>query len=605
MFRYKMLFTAIAVALAATARADDSVAVQPTVQVTASRVAETIAQTLADVSVITREDIDASGAADLLDLLRLQAGIEVARTGGAGAQTSVFMRGTAPNQMLVLLNGVRIASVNTGALAWEQLPLNAVQRIEIVRGPRASYWGSDAIGGVIQIFTRKLQGPLAAVQYGTHADASGSAGYGQWGDNGGFSVIAGLRHVTGYPTATPDNAYAYDGLDDGYRSRNLAAQGAYAMGAQTLSGNLLVSDANVEFPNGSTVQGRSHVIEQVMGMNLSGQLTAWWSERISVGQERESTTTPVYAASLTSHRNSIGWQNDFLIAPQQHLIAGIDYYQEHGLSTDTELTNTIYDEHRHNTGVYGGWQGRLDALDWELSGRRDDNSRFGSANTGALGAGYRVSAGARITGSFGQGFRSPTFNEQFSPGFGGYFAGNPDLRPERSHSSQLGLELTPIDGLNINASRYRTDVEDLINFVGPLNRAQNIGRARIDGTELTADWKSGPWSIAANATWQNPRNLDDDSELLRRARKKANVLVMREITPRISAGLELTASGPTRDISATNAGYALINARMSIALSPAWQLRLRAENLTGRDDTLVQGYRTPGRSGFVEILWQP
>src|SRR6185295_7360273 len=120
---------------------------QPTIEVTASRVAETVDASLADVSVITRSEIEASVAPDLLELLRLQPGVDVVRTGGAGQQTSVFLRGSNSNHVLVLVDGVRVASANTGAFAFENLPLDAVERIEIVRGPRASYWGSDAIGG--------------------------------------------------------------------------------------------------------------------------------------------------------------------------------------------------------------------------------------------------------------------------------------------------------------------------------------------------------------------------------------------------------------------------------------------------------------------------
>src|SRR5665213_2401655 len=148
MYRFSDLFVALFATLGANAHAD-APRVQPTVQVTASRVAETVDQTLADVSVITRQQIDASVARDVLDVLRLEAGVELYRTGGPGQQTSLFLRGTNPNQVLVLIDGVRAASTNTGQLALEQLPLDTVERIEIVRGPRASYWGSDAIGGVI------------------------------------------------------------------------------------------------------------------------------------------------------------------------------------------------------------------------------------------------------------------------------------------------------------------------------------------------------------------------------------------------------------------------------------------------------------------------
>ena len=169
-----LLSASIFCALVAPAFADEA-NLQPEVVVTASRVARTADTTLADVSVITREDIDASATHDISDLLRLQAGIDVARTGGPGGQTSIFLRGTNNNHVLVLIDGIRVAALGTGVFTWETLPLDTIERIEIVRGPRASYWGSDAIGGVVQIFTRKLDAPR--VSLATHyGDVSANVG---------------------------------------------------------------------------------------------------------------------------------------------------------------------------------------------------------------------------------------------------------------------------------------------------------------------------------------------------------------------------------------------------------------------------------------------
>ena len=204
-------------AATAVARADE-IETQPTVQVTASRVPETVDSTLADVTVITRDEIDASASRDVLDLLRLQAGVDLYRTGGAGQQTSLFLRGTNANHVLVLIDGVRASSANTGAFAFEWLPLDAVERIEIVRGPRASYWGSDAIGGVIQIFTRKLDGPRVAAGYGTYDDAAGAAGIGHWDGQNGYTVQVGARHVGGFSATNPSIC---NGPDDPSRIRKM------------------------------------------------------------------------------------------------------------------------------------------------------------------------------------------------------------------------------------------------------------------------------------------------------------------------------------------------------------------------------------------------
>jgi vitamin B12 transporter len=607
MFRFSVLFIAVSAALGAAAHADEA-QIQPTVQVTASRVAETVDQTLADVSVITRQEIDASVARDVIDLLRLEAGIDLYRTGGAGQQTSLFLRGTNTNQVLVLIDGVRAASANTGAFAFEQLPLDAVERIEIVRGPRASYWGSDAIGGVIQIFTRKLEGPRVALGYGSYRDADGSAGIGHWAGANGYSVQVGARHVGGFSPTNPgicngpnDPYCPYDGDNDGYRNTNLAARGAYTLGNQILSAALFRNQGQVQFD-----QGYSNIIEQTAGVNLEGELSANWSHRLSLGNAREDLNTPTYTTLYLTRRNSLLWQNEFRLDENQHVVAGIDLVHDHGETRDTSTNLPQYRDSRDNRALFAGWRGTFGALDSEVSVRHDDNSEFGGANTGSLALGWRINDLLRIYANAGQGFRSPTLNEQFSPGYGGYFAGNPNLRPERSRSSELGLEFAPSANQRIKANLYSTRIRDLIDFAGPKNQAENVARAKIDGAELSYQISQGPWSARASYTWNDPRNEDTASVLLRRAKQKVSGVLERRFGERFSGGTEIVHVGPRADYGDVNLpAYTLVNLRARYELNRAWSLSARIENLTDRDYELVHGYNTPGRSGFLDIVWQP
>ena len=580
------------------ARAQELVT-EPTIEVTAARVAQTVDASLADVTVITRADIDKSGAADLYDLLRGQAGVDIVRSGGAGAQTSLFLRGTNSNHVLVLIDGVRAASTETGGVDWSQFPLDGIERIEIVRGPRAAYWGSDAIGGVIQIFTRKLRGPNVALQYGSYADASGSAGIGQWNERGGFSVQAGLRHVTGYPNTTPDN-FSYSPLDDGYRSRNFSAQGAWHFGAQTLSGTLTRNDADTEFAGGT-----SHTIDQTFGVNLDGAITDGWSDHLGVGDNRRDLLTPAYDSLFKSRRQTLTWQNTFALDDHQQLVAGIDYAHEHGVSLDTTVTAPVYDATRHNAGLFAGWHGARGGFDWELAARHDHNSQFGGATTGSLAAGFRFDPQWRITASFGQGFRAPDLDELYSPGYFGYYAGNPDLKPERSRSGELGVQWTPTAAWEVKLAAYHSDIDELINFSGPLNAAMNIDRAKIDGAEFTTSWRADGWHFNGNATVQNPRDADSGTQLLRRPKRKADLHLDRDFSDRISAGIELYAQGTSQDFGGPLGGFALWNATLGVKLAPGWALHLRAENLADRGYTVVRGFAPPGRSGWIELVWRP
>ena len=595
--------------LAATAAARaDEIETQPTVQVTASRVPETVDATLADVTVITREEIDASGSRDVLDLLRLQAGVDLYRTGGAGQQTSLFLRGTNANHVLVLIDGVRAASANTGAFAFEWLPLDAVERIEIVRGPRASYWGSDAIGGVIQIFTRKLEGPRVAAGYGSYDDAAGAAGIGHWDGQNGYTVQVGARHVGGFSATNPsicngpDDPYcSYNPDDDGFRNTNLVARGARTLGSQLLSASLYRSQGEVEFD-----QGNSNVIEQDAGVNLEGDLAPGWSHRLSIGNAREDLSTPTYFTSYFTRRDSLIWQNDFKVTDTQRLIAGIDFLHEHGETRDTFGGTALYDDSRNDTAVFGGWQAGFGSFDSEISLRRDDNSEFGGATTGSAALGWRYNEVLRIYASYGEGFRSPTLNEQFSPGYGGAFAGNPDLDPERSHSTELGIELTPWQGQRFGANLYSTRVRDLISFTGPNFQAENIARASIDGAELTYDADVAAWHTHLAYTYDDARDDATDSPLVRRPKNKFDAIVERRFGERFGAGAEVVAADKADDIAGTTlAGYAIVNLRATYAISADWRLTGRIENLFDRDYALVHGYNTPGLSGFLEIVWQP
>ncbi len=605
--RHSMLFFALSGVLCGIARADD-VDLQPTVQVTASRIAETVDQTLADVSIITRADIDASVSRDVLDLLRLEAGVDLYRTGGAGQQTSLFLRGTNANQVLVLIDGVRTGAATTGAYAFEQLPLDAVERIEIVRGPRASYWGSDAIGGVIQIFTRRLEGPRVALGYGSDADAAGSAGIGHWNGNNGYSLQVGARHVGGFSATNagicngPDDPFcSHNPDDDAFRKTHLSARAAHTVGSQLLSGSFMRSQGQTEFD-----QGYSNIIQQIAGINLEGELGPNWSHRLAVGHAREDLATPVYNAHYQTRRNSVLWQNEFRLGERQRLNAGVELVDERGETRDTSTGIPRYDGERDNHALFGGWRGTFGALDSELSLRHDDNSAFGGATTGSLALGWRFNDQWRAYASAGQGFRSPTMNELYDPGYGGWFAGNPNLDPERSRSAELGLEFTVSATQRFKANLYSTRVHDLISFSGPDNQAENVAHAAIDGAELDYAINAGGWSAHANYTWQDARDRDADTDLLRRARHKASALIERRFGERLQAGVEVVHNGRRADVGGIELpAYAIVNMRTRYVLARDWSLAVRLENLTDRDYELVHGYNTPGRSAFIEVGWQP
>jgi vitamin B12 transporter len=596
------------------ALAADDAALQPTVEVTARRVAETVDAALADVSIITRSDIDASNAPDLLDLLRLQAGVDLYRTGGAGEQTSVFVRGTNTNHVLVLIDGVRVASANTGAFAFENLPLDAVERIEIVRGPRASYWGSDAIGGVIQIFTRRLDGMHLAASFGSYRSADGSVGFGARNDDGAFSVQVGARHVGGFSATNPgicngpnDPYCIYNADDNGLQNHSFVAQGNYRLGSQQLSATVFRSEGTQNFDNGSAGDGISHTLDQALGVNLEGTVSPAWTQRLSVGTSREDVATPAFLDAFRSTREQLAWTNAFTLSPAQQIVAGADFNHDRGVSEDFSGFGAPYDVSRDNSGVFAGWRVHDGAADGELSGRYDHNSQFGSAFSGSIAGGYRIAEALRVTASYGTAFRAPNSNELYSPGYGGYFAGNPLLDPERSRSGEIGLAWQIDRGNSLDAHAFSTRVHDLVDFSGgSTSRAINIDHAAIDGLELTHAWRDARWSWTNALTVQDARNADAGTQLVRRPRDKFSSVFEAPVGDAASAGVELAWSGKRDDVGGVVLGsYALVNLRANYTLGPSWRIGARLENLLDRDYVLVHGYNTPGRSGYLTLTFEP
>jgi vitamin B12 transporter len=584
-------------ALCAAASAVAQPARQPEVVVTATRRAQTVDDTLATVTVLTREDIERSHAPDLPTLLRGIAGVDVARTGGEGQQTAVFLRGANANQALVLIDGIRVSSANTGAFAWEHLPLGQVERIEIVRGPRAAWHGSDAIGGVVQVFTRDPRGAGARLALGRWDRTEAQASWGAGDDAAGFGAVLGGIDFDGFSAQKP-GAFSYDPDADGYRNRNLGLRGHAMLGAQRLSLKTYSTRADVEFDQGETA-----VDTDVAGLTLEGPLGAALGQRLVLGYNREALDTPVFAAAFRSRRTSLDWTGDLALDDASTLVFGLNWTQERGESLDTASAGgCVYCESRRNLGLFATAQGSRGAFDWQAAARHDDNSSFGGATTGQLAGGWRWGESARGFLSVGQGFRAPNLNELYSPGFGGLFAGNPELDPERSHSVELGVDAT-LGAQTLGLRLHRTRVRDLIAFQGGQTfQAVNVARAAIDGAELTWDWRAGDWRLDAGATWQDARDEDTGLDLLRRPDRKFSLGAERAFGA-LTAGAGLHYLSPRRDFGADLPGYSLLDLRIDWPLAGGWRLGARLDNALDRDYELAAGFATPRRALLLDVAW--
>jgi vitamin B12 transporter len=596
----RVLFAAIwlAACFPGLSQAEDieTLELKPNLVVTPSRMAEPLHQALAAVSVISRDDIEYSSAQDLFELLRLQPGVDIVRTGGPGTQTSVFLRGSNSNHVLVLVDGVRVSSANSGAYAWEQLPLNQVERVEIVRGPRGSLYGSDAIGGVIHIFTRSSPDPYARVGGGSYGTTDFEGGWGYRGQRSQLSVNAGYRNVDGF-SAQNANGFSYHPDDDGLKAKSLGIKGSTEADHGSWRYSLLAMDNRSEFD-----QGHSDAEQTIASLEYHGNISPDWSYQLQGGYAREDLLTDFefFTTGFDSRRYQVNWQNQLQLRNDGQLSFGLDHYLENGKSADS------WDQDRRNTGLFASYDRVVNRLHMQLGARLDDNSRFGSEFTGQIALSYDLGPAWQLTGSYGSAFRGPNLSEQFSPGFGGLFAGNPDLDPESSASAELGLRWRHTALGDFSASVYRTDVDDLIAFNGAFFQAINIDRARLSGVELGYSLAHEGWLLKANATFQDAEDLTTGEALLRRPEEKGSVTLDRRFSNGSWIGVEMFYSGKRSDFGGiTLNSYGLLNLRAGWAFSSAWRLEARGDNLTDEVYEPAYGFNAGGRAWYLFLAWLP
>jgi len=590
------LALALAASTALAAPADDAATLDAVV-VTATRALQPVRLDLAASTVIDRAAIEASQAPDVVDLLARQAGIDVSRTGGPGSTSTLFVRGGNSNHVLVLVDGVRVNSAQQGLYDVAHLALDRIERIEIVRGPRAALWGSDAIGGVIQIFTRDPGETSARVRLGSAERREASVQWGLAGDRGSLGIGGGVQDIGGINATTP-RSFSFDPDRDGYRNRHIGLSARTTLGTQQLALNTLATNADVDFD-----RGRTFAHSRSGGARLGGPLGEAWEHALSVGHAREDLLTrSSFGSRFTSRRSSLDWLHEVAVAEGQSVLFGVNHTDEDAVSRNAS-GGLVFDRGRRNTGLFTAWRGDASGHQWDLAARVDDNSQFGRTSSAQAAWGWTLAEGWQARASWGQGFRAPSTNELYSPGFSGFFAGNPLLRPERARNLEAGLEWAA-DGRFASLSAYRSRVADLVAFSGPRSAAVNVNLARLEGVELEGGFAWGPSRWRGQLGWQRAENARTGAELLRRAPRKAALSVDLPANDWLDVGFDAVAASRRQDFDGPLGGYTRVDLRASADLAPGWRLGLRVENLLDRPYTLASGFATPGRSALLELSYR-
>ena len=609
-FRVLTLAVACAAALPAFAQSGRPTDLDEVV-VTANRGPVPVRDVIAPVEVIDREAIERSQARSLPDLLRGRAGISIGNQGGQGKLTTLFLRGAESDHVLVLVDGVRIGSATSGLASFQDLPLELIERIEIVRGPRSSLYGSEAIGGVIQVFTRRDAGaitPRVSFGGGSHesyeasAGVGGRAGRGWFGADYAWSETRGFNSCRGFGAPVFAGCFTTEPDRDGYQRESLSLRGGVDLGAGwSLRANALRAEGDNEYDGSFT--NRSEIVQQVVGGELGWTPSESASLRLSAGRNVDTSdnfrNSTIFNGNFNTARDSAALQGDFVVAPGQRLSAGLDWLQDSVEST-TRFTRT----QRINRALFAQYLGDFGALDMQASARQDDNEQFGEYTTGNLSVGYELAPAWRASASVGNAFKAPTFNELYFPG-----SSNPDLGPERSRSIEAALAWTGT-GAGLRLDVYRTEIDDLISYNSATRRPENIQAARLRGAELGGHADIAGWFASGSVSVVDAENRSTPSygnRLPRRARQSARIELDRAFGD-LRLGLTAAGEGPRYDDLANRrrlAGHGTLDLRAEYVITPDWRVQARLANVLDRGYETVEYYNQPGRTWFVTFRYAP
>lgn len=584
--------------------------VADTVVVTATRTPQLAADLIADTTVINAEEIARSGAGSVADILQRQRGIEIARNGPAGTATSVYVRGANANQIVVLLDGVRIGSSTTGTASWNAIPLGAIDRIEIVYGPLSTLYGADAIGGVIQIFTRKGEGaPVVTGSIGAGSNATLQGDAGIFGSSGGPNAInyafgAGYEESDGFSSTRP-GASGYNADEDGYRRRNangrvsMALAPGHEIGTQFLASRTY-SQYDASGSGSYDVHSDSDI--NTAAVYMTNQILPNWHSTVQYARSEDksgsfSNATASGASQIDTEQNEFSWQNNVAIGQDTLQLLFNHRKEEVSSMRETRITNSY-------AAAYSAK--RANHL-FDVSARQD-RSVYGSQNTGAAGYGYEFGNGLRATASIGTSFRAPTFNELYFPGYG--LATN---KPEKGRNREVGLRYDG-NGYKLDATYFHNRLTDMIVSSTPCPDGRNGGRgscaynvneATLEGFSLAGSTRLMDVNLRASLDWQDPRDDTTGRQLARRAKKHAN-FAADYVMGQLKSGAELTVSGDRFD-NAPNTnrlgGYGLLNLYTTYQFTPDWSLLLRVNNVADKNYEVARNYGTSGRTWFASLRY--
>lgn len=553
-------------------------------------------ETLAPVIVLGPEQLKPFWNTDIATLLKFRAGLDIARNGGPGQPASLFLRGTGSAQTLVRVDGIQVNPGSIGGAPFSNIMSSSIERVEIVEAPRSALYGSDAIGGVVDITL--AQPDRNGFDWGAGINGGHNASRGfdahAGGGNGTFFGGAAVNffETAGYPPkvgSTQDSAW-----------RNLSLHSTF--GAQGDAGKAYAtfwrSSGTSDYLDFSLNPVSEDYTDRVASVHLARQMNSIWSSRMILGQYYNTVQQIQAPDFVNTWRNSADWRNDIDLGSHQLLSAGVYLAHQH---VDSLSFGSGYDQTDTNQALYAQDQIGWGANRVVLAGRMTHFSSFGDQFTWNADYGLRFARDWRFTAGAGTGFRAPTATDLYG------FGGNPDLQPEFSHSLNTGLYRRLGPRARIGLNLYRNRVSDLITFESTPSggEEENIGQATITGADLTALLNFGAWHIRPGLDFQRPRNDRTGGYLPRRTRRSLTLNVGYGVE-RWRVGAHFRAAGPTKDSdfsTTTNAGYLLTTLTAGFHFASHWDVKARLENVFDVHYNTAAGFRSPGRGLYLGIAY--
>ncbi len=577
------------------------------VVVTASRSPQILQETIGDVTVVGRDELQRAGGDSVTAILARQPGVQVTDNGGRQTPSGVMLRGANANHTLLLIDGMRVNSSVQGGASWSALDPSAIERIEILRGAASSLYGSDAIGGVVNIITRKgdADRPFSAwADFGVGSHETFKAATGFSGAHGGwdYALSASGTDSAGYSTASKAAAYGnYNPDDDGYHQHTVTGSLGHRWAkGQHLGFSFYNSYINGEYDAGEwTHPARALTRLQSYALTSTNDITDTWESVVRFGLSKEAYDDRVWDTRFSSLQRLYSWQNNLQLAKDHKLSAYIERIEER------PLHSAGLDVNRRDTNAVGAvYTGRIGRHNVQASLRNDNISGYGNETTGGLGYDFELDDAWSVGVAGNTGFHAPTFSDLYFPG-----SENPDLQPEKSRNIEARVRYSK-NGLNLGATVYQNKIRDLLNWDNATFRMENVSRATIRGVTLTGEYAWDATTLRASADFMRPRDDETGDRLLRRARQQYMVAAEHQIEA-WRLGAEFQYTGDREDTAVnpdtfesyrtTLGGYSLVNLTAAYDLNPNASVQLRWNNVFDKDYANAYGYRTAGSTVFVNL----